>query len=183
MSNDNGVRLTIGGGDEAEFFERFDRIARRLGYAFTSAVESQAKNDVPPSVTAGFPPSDAIGEETARAALDTPVKRRPGRPRGYAFRSKPFPTIARPESVERPEVAKSVTLENAKDAGRVVLHKGGVDALRDLLTEFQVGKIGDLKEEAWARFIDRCHTVTTPVVAADETLPSGIALYDGLIRS
>lgn len=157
MSTDNGVIVTICGENIADFFERFESFARRFGYVLTvsPAIETASVE----TGYADFPPSDDVGAKTAEAAVDAPVRRRPGRPPKAASVTEPVSPQPEQKSVETPAEPPPVTLEDAKDAGRVVIHKGGVDALRGLLTEFQIGKIGELKKEAWSRFIGRCHEV------------------------
>lgn len=189
MSTD-GFSLSIHGATLDEFLERFQAVAQRLGFIVKGELYPQAGAEAPPTEETAdyFPPSDAVGAKTALAAVNGPVRRRPGRPLGSRSASaseRERPLGARStRAVVKPVVAAvaaardiqeevsdvcqhsqpeqespPVTLEDAKLAGREVIHTGGVDALRGLLTEFSIGRIGELKKEAWSQFIVRCHEV------------------------
>lgn len=156
----DGISLSIHGATLKEFFERFESFARRFGYVLTVSPATEAA-PVETGGYADFPQSDDVGAKTAQAAVDAPIRRRPGRPAKVAAATA-APATEQAQLHLDPVGERDgppATLDDAKDAGRVVIHKGGVDALRGLLTEFQVGKIGELKKEAWSRFIVRCHEV------------------------
>lgn len=51
---------------------------------------------------------------------------------------------------------KEFTMDDAKDAGRMVLAKKGVDVLKDVLKNFAVTKVADLKLPQFEGFIQAC---------------------------
>lgn len=103
-------------------------------------------------------------------SAETPAARRPGRPRKQTAVAATSPSSAAEttkaqtsEALEDPladEAPKEMTMDDAKDAGRDVLAKKGVDTLREILKKFAVAKVADLKPPQFGDFIKECSTIT-----------------------
>lgn len=117
-----------------------------------------------------FPPSEDLRAEINAAEAQKATKTR-GRPKkkdappeleGQQWM--PFPedtTTLAPEKAETVEAAptaeaKELTLDDAKDKGRLLLMAKGADALRKLLDEYGLRKVGDLPKEKFASFMAEC---------------------------
>lgn len=128
-----------------------------------------------------FPPSEDLRAEINAAEAQKSAKPR-GRPRkkdappaeleGQQWMPFPEETTAAGENVETvaaPEVtvvpddkpveaieAKELTLDDAKDKGRLLLMAKGADALRKLLDEYKLRKVGDLPKDKFVQFVADC---------------------------
>lgn len=121
-----------------------------------------------------FPPSEDLRAEITAAEAQKASKPR-GRPKkkdappaeleGQQWM--PFPedttVLAADENTEptatedKPgEEAKELTLDDAKGKGRLLLQSKGADALRKLIDEYGLRKVGDLPKEKFASFIADC---------------------------
>ena len=58
---------------------------------------------------------------------------------------------------EEPAVKKPATLDDAKEAGRTVIVRNGVAALRTILDGFKAAKVVDLKPEQLEAFVSQCN--------------------------
>jgi hypothetical protein len=144
MSNDNVISVTIAGKTTAEFLDNFWQVAKWFGIE---------------PVQVSPPPA-----ESASATVSEPKQTRRGR------QTKPVETPAElpSDSVNdlfdgktevAPEEKKPVTMDEAKEAGRSVMARGGVDALRNILNTFKVKKVADLKTDQLESFVAQCEAV------------------------
>lgn len=126
-----------------------------------------------PEVEDYFPPSDDL-----RAEINAAEAQKASKPRGRPKKKDappaesegqqwvPFPedtTVvaagekAEPAAEDKPvEEAKELTLDDAKGKGRLLLQSKGADALRKLIDEYGLRKVGDLPKEKFASFIADC---------------------------
>lgn len=139
-----------------------------LGFEFnTPAIVPAA---APAEAEDYFPPSEDLRAEinAAEARKATKTRGRPKKkdtpPELEGQQWMPFPedtTTLAPEKAETVEAtptaeAKELTLDDAKDKGRLLLVAKGADALRKLLDEYGLRKVGDLPKEKFASFMTDC---------------------------
>ncbi len=135
------ISVTISGADYEEFRAKFDWMAGWFGYI---RMETPTQPDL-------FPATDKVGAEAAAAEP-------PKTPRG---RKKTEPEAAAAAAAPAPATEQKVySLEEAKEAGHLVIAARGTQALRDLLTEFGVQRIAELHKDKVGPFVIRCKQLT-----------------------
>lgn len=112
--------------------------------------------------------AEAATEQSDLAGAEPTRKRGPGRPRKTPITNPTIEQVADTATVkaEPAEVdplgdtplaeSKEMTMDDAKDAGRLVLANKGVEALREVLKKFAVNKVADLKQPQFETFIKTC---------------------------
>ena len=90
------------------------------------------------------PPAELEGQQWMPFPEDTTV---------LAADEKTEPTATEDNPTEE---AKELTLDDAKGKGRLLLQSKGADALRKLIDEYGLRKVGDLPKEKFASFIADC---------------------------
>lgn len=151
MSNDNesSMVLVVSGAGPADFLEKFEAAAKELGFYRPTA-----------TVRADYmPPSEDLSQ------VEVAPRRRHRRTNAEIAAEKlaaqaPVTEVA--ESLvddESQTEAKTYAMDDAKDAGRLVIAKGNVDALRAILSKFAVAKVADLKPPQFEDFVTECEAV------------------------
>lgn len=147
---------------------------RALGIVFVFDAPTTALATSPAEAEDYFPPSEDL-----RAEINTAEAQKAAKPRGRPKKKDappaelegqqwmPFPedttVLAADEKTEPTatednptEEAKELSLDDAKGKGRLLLQSKGADALRKLIDEYGLRKVGDLPKEKFASFIADC---------------------------
>lgn len=150
-----------------------------LGFVFDAPATAPSAPE--PAAEDYFPPSEDLRAEINAAEAQKATKSR-GRPRkkdappaeSEGQQWMPFPeettaaeekveTVAASEATVAPDdkpvettEAKELTLDDAKDKGRLLLMAKGADALRKLLDEYKLRKVGDLPKDKFVQFVADC---------------------------
>ena len=146
--------ITIGGDDRLDFLAQFEWIAQHFGFVRSNDRTVDDAGDY-------MPHSDDVGQDPTASA----PKSRRGRPPKSAAAPQPVPEQAATEQASlideesKPEAqpeAKSLTLDDAKEAGRLLVATGKIERLRIILKQFAVAKVADLKPLQFEDFIAEC---------------------------
>lgn len=139
--SDDVLTFVISASDYQTFRAKLAKIAFNFGVIgsdivppVTEAVDPAA----PKTARRGRPPRIA---ESAAAALESEPEE---------------PSLIDPSPPIHFRSTKEFTMDDAKDAGRMVLAKKGVDVLKDVLKKFAVTKVADLKHPQFGEFIEEC---------------------------
>lgn len=157
-----GLHTVMISGDTPEVFSaNFAWWAEKLGYVHMS-------NILPPPIAAASAaapkpePQPSVAEPAPQ-----PLKRGRGRPPKAAAAPVELPKDevndlfdSEPPAAETLPEKKPATVDDAKQAGRDLITKKGTLALREVLNEFTVDKVADLKPEQLEGFIERCVALT-----------------------
>ena len=141
------ISITISGATVEEFRNKFEVVATWL-HSGCFATPSYTP-PLPPIVLPQpdlFPATDTVGEASHAE---------PAKPRG-----RPKKAIEQPAEPQPDTAQKVYSLEEAKEAGHLVISAVGTQKLRDLLTEFGVQRIAELHNDKFGPFVTACKKLT-----------------------